>query len=141
MAKMGKVVHLSRSGRSRSTDFGGPGLDASAANLVRRLGKRSEGAPRVLRSCGSADRLKPGTSRLERLDTDSAVDRKVRVLGGGSTERDVRYKRRAQVLLYQAASLLAEVEGSEQRLAWLLEDCADLLVREEVREEPLGPVA
>jgi hypothetical protein len=53
----------------------------------------------------------------------------------------VRYKRRAQVLLYQAASLLAEVEGSEQRLAWLLEDCADLLVREEVREEPLGPVA
>lgn len=52
-------------------------------------------------------------------------------------ERDARYKRRAQVLLYQAASLLAEVEGSEQRLAWLLEDCADLLVR----EEPVGPVA
>jgi len=55
----------------------------------------------------------------------------------GGSERDARYKRRAQVLLYQAASLLAEVDGAEQRLAWLLEDCADLLVR----EEPLGPVA
>lgn len=53
-----------------------------------------------------------------------------------SSERDARYKLRAQVLLYQAASLLAEVEGSEQRLAWLLEDCADLLVR----EEQAGPV-
>ena len=61
---------------------------------------------------------------------------RVKVLPG-SRERDARYKQRAQVLLYQAASLLAEVEGSEQRLAWLLEDCADLLVR----EEQLGPVA
>ena len=45
------------------------------------------------------------------------------------TEKAQRYKMRARVLLHQAAALLAELDASEQRLAWLLEDCADLLVR------------
>ncbi len=109
---MAKIVPLKASRRSSESD------------PVRVVGMRGGGTLSrkvVLKSAGSVHELRPeGVKR-------SAV----------STDRDARYKRRAQVLLYQAASLLAEVEGSEQRLAWLLEDCADLLVR----EEQMGPVA
>lgn len=75
------------------------------------------------------------------LGARSGSKRASQVFNGGKFQRradkDAHYKQRAQVLLYQAASLLAEVDGAEQRLAWLLEDCADLLVR----EETAAPVA
>jgi len=58
--------------------------------------------------------------------------------GMASSPRDEAYRLRARTLILQAASLLSEVDGGERRLAWLLEDCAELLAREPVDGELLG---
>lgn len=53
-------------------------------------------------------------------------------LEGVSTAERVRHqKQRVRALLHEAAALLVELDASEQRLGWLLEDCADLLIRGE----------
>ena len=52
-----------------------------------------------------------------------------------SSPRDEAYRLRARTLILQAASLLSEVDGGERRLAWLLEDCAELLAREPIDGE------
>ena len=70
-------------------------------------------------------------ARTAPLVLKSVVLKSVEVLKHVESKGDKarRYKQRARVLLHQAAALLSELDPSEQRLAWLLEDCADLLVR------------
>lgn len=38
-----------------------------------------------------------------------------------------RQRNKAKVLIYQAASLLGELGEEERRIAWLLEDCIELM--------------
>jgi hypothetical protein len=137
---MGKVLQL-KTAVVKSSVLKGSALHSSVRQRSHRVASTSlKSAPRVTAGVVSTkgntldDSLEADIRKLVKVERHNEA--RVMVFPG-SSERDARYKQRAQILIYQAASLLAEVEGSEQRLAWLLEDCADLLVR----DEQLGPVA
>lgn len=88
-----------------------------------------------------------GTSQIREGGSATRVLHDVSASEGGEGSPDhVEHKEsqhrlvKAQSLISRAANLVAELGDKERRLAWILDDCADLLARRiEPQDEPHPP--